>query len=399
MAGNSADAGRSVTSKVISMLMTFAKGSDFSLTEIAHLAGVPVSTAHRLVNEMAAWGILERSHDGQFWIGSQLRAIASAPAPLPAGLPERARPLIEDLATASSGATIRLGVLNGLEVRCIETDSAGRAGPAVFGHATLPIHATAVGRALLAFCSAEKIEQVIAAGLGRYTSFTVTSPDRLRRSLSTTRLTRVAITRRELDPDTCAVAVPVFSTGGVAVAALEMSLPEPQDPRLMQPTLIVAARCLSRELQAAVDGATTSRRPCDGHPHTGLACRVEHDCGVLTVAVDGALTMRTASAVHGTLVKCLTDSPAAIVVDLAGMTVDSDLPLTVFPSLARRAAQSVGVPVVLCAAPTQVVDRFERLEANKFVRLYDTRAQAVAAVGRGPGPFGGPGPQPERAVS
>ena len=51
MAGNSTDAGRSVTSKVVAILLTFADGNIHSLTEIARLAGLPVSTAHRLATE------------------------------------------------------------------------------------------------------------------------------------------------------------------------------------------------------------------------------------------------------------------------------------------------------------------------------------------------------------
>jgi DNA-binding IclR family transcriptional regulator len=54
MAGNSTESGRSVTSKITSILMTFTEGSVHSLTEIARLAGLPVSTAHRLTSELAS---------------------------------------------------------------------------------------------------------------------------------------------------------------------------------------------------------------------------------------------------------------------------------------------------------------------------------------------------------
>ncbi len=52
MAGNSTDTGRSVTSKVIAILLTFTGGSVYSLTEIARLTGLPISTAHRLATEL-----------------------------------------------------------------------------------------------------------------------------------------------------------------------------------------------------------------------------------------------------------------------------------------------------------------------------------------------------------
>jgi IclR helix-turn-helix domain len=48
MAGNSTDAGRSVSSKVTAILMVFADGDVHTLTEIAASADLLTSTAHRL---------------------------------------------------------------------------------------------------------------------------------------------------------------------------------------------------------------------------------------------------------------------------------------------------------------------------------------------------------------
>jgi hypothetical protein len=45
--------------------------------------------------------------------------------------------------------------------------------------------------------------------------------------------------------------VPVFGVGGRIVAALELSLRDGQDLRLVRPPLIVAGRALTRELQSA----------------------------------------------------------------------------------------------------------------------------------------------------
>ena len=56
------------------------------------------------------------------------------------------------------------------------------------------------------------------------------------------------MSRRELDLTASAVAVPAFGAGGGVAAALELTVADPQDFRLVQPPLIVAARSLSREL-------------------------------------------------------------------------------------------------------------------------------------------------------
>jgi len=248
MSGNSNDAGRSVTSKVIAILLTFADGNVYSLTEIARRTGLPISTTHRLAQEMAAWGMLERAEDGQYRIGMQLKAIASQAAPMPPSLHERARRVLEDLAAAAPRSTVRLGVLEGLDVAYIEKAEGNHPVSMVFESETLPAHATAMGKALLAFSSPHVVDGVVAKGLAWYTPFTLTSPERLRRALATIRLTRVAVSRRELDLSASAVAVPAFGAGGGVAAALELTVADPRDFRLVQPPLIVAARSLSREL-------------------------------------------------------------------------------------------------------------------------------------------------------
>ena len=249
MAGNSTDSGRSVTSKVIAILLTFSHGEAYSLTEIARLTGLPVSTAHRLATELVDWGMLQRTGEGQFRVGMQLRAIANSAGPVVPNLHERARRVMEDLAAAAGRGVVRLGVLQDLEVAYIEKGPGDRPVPTAFDTATLPAHATAMGRALLAFAPPRFVDMVIERGLTPYTPYTTTAPERFRHALSVIRLTRVAVCRREYDPHCCTAAVPVFGCGGRAVAALEVSMRDGQDLRLMRPPLIVAGRALTRELQ------------------------------------------------------------------------------------------------------------------------------------------------------
>jgi DNA-binding IclR family transcriptional regulator len=248
MAGNSADSGRSVTSKVIAILLTFTGGQVYSLTEIARLTGLPISTAHRLASELAAWGVLERTDEGHYRAGTQLKMIGNQGIPAPSGIEEKARRVMEDLAAATGRANVRLGVLRDAEVAFIEKINRTRPVSMFYDAATAPAHATAMGKALLAFAPAVTVERVIARGLERYTPFTLTTPEQLRRSLAVTRLTRVAISRREYDPAVSAVAASVFGAGGEAVAALELETRHPHELSRLQPALIVASRCLSRDL-------------------------------------------------------------------------------------------------------------------------------------------------------
>ncbi|HTF49052.1 MAG TPA: IclR family transcriptional regulator [Pseudonocardia sp.] len=247
MAGNSIEAGRSVTSKITSILLTFTEGSEHSLTEIARLAGLPISTAHRLTCELASWRLLERTEDGYYRAGLPLRMIGAGDVGT-ASLQERAPCVLEDLSAATRRRS-RLGVLEDLEVAYIEKQPGPRPVSAFKQAATLPAHPTALGRVLLAFSPAGTVEMTIMRGLRPYTPYTVTAPERFRRALAITRLTRVAVTRWELEANTCGVAVPVFGPGGEVIAAIELAVHDLG--RGLQPMLAalsIAARSLCREL-------------------------------------------------------------------------------------------------------------------------------------------------------
>ena len=247
MAGNSTEAGRSVTNKITSILMTFTEGSEHSLTEIAQLAGLPISTAHRLTSELASWRLLERTPDGCYRVGLPLRMMGSGDDCAP-DLRERAPCVLEDLSRVTR-CRARLGVLRELEVAYIEKLPGLRPVSAFLPAATLPAHPTALGRALLAFAPTSTVEMTIMRGLRSYTPHTVTAPDRFRRALAVVRLTRVAVTRFELEATACGVAVPVFGPGGDVVAAIELTLADlGRDLQPSMAALSIAARSLSREL-------------------------------------------------------------------------------------------------------------------------------------------------------
>ena len=69
MAGNATESGRSVTSRIASILLTFTEGSEHSMTEIARWARLPMSTAHRLMGEMTSCRLLERTPAGLYRAG------------------------------------------------------------------------------------------------------------------------------------------------------------------------------------------------------------------------------------------------------------------------------------------------------------------------------------------
>jgi hypothetical protein len=144
-----ATAGRTVISKAAVILMTYLNGDVHTLTEIATATGLPLSTAHRLVRELAAWKILERTDDGDYCVGLPLRHIGSAGGN-PTSLEERASLVLQDLSQALD-TDVRLGVLGERDVTYIEKPRGRRPVTAFAQGSRRPAHATAMGKALLAF--------------------------------------------------------------------------------------------------------------------------------------------------------------------------------------------------------------------------------------------------------
>ena len=257
---NSVD-GRSVTSKLAAILRTFSTGRAHSLSDVARSAGIPVSTAHRLVTELVEWGFLDRAPDKRFCVGFLLTQIGTNVWQMPR-FQSQAELVLDDLSSAVD-STVRFGVIEGNTVKCLEK-SPKPAGPAVSASCRLPIHATASGKVILAFSEPEAVNRVIRQGLPRYTPATIVTGASLRRELALARMNQLAWARKELGPETTSIAAPVFAPGGRVVAALEVSAAGSAQQYRMQalrPALVVAARALTR--QFAINQAHGINRSAD----------------------------------------------------------------------------------------------------------------------------------------
>ncbi|MEO3930883.1 IclR family transcriptional regulator [Micromonosporaceae bacterium B7E4] len=223
---------------------------ELTLTELAGRAGLPLTTTHRLVNDLAGWGALERGADGRYRIGLRLWEIASL-APRGLGLREAALPFLEDLFQVTQ-ENVQLAVREGLEVVYVERIAGHSAVPVltrVGGRFAMP--PTGVGLVLLAHAPADVQEAVLDAPLQRFTERTITSARELRRVLAEVRRTGIAISDRQVTMDALSIGAPVYGPTGDVVAAVSVVVraPRPQRAGLI-PVVRAAARGISRALRA-----------------------------------------------------------------------------------------------------------------------------------------------------
>ncbi len=266
MAGGTSQAGRTVSAKVLALMAAFDGDHRLlSLTDLADRADVPLSTAHRLVAELTAWGGLQRRADGRYAIGRRLWDIGLL-APVQTDLRGAAAPFLQDLYGATL-ATVHFAVRDGYQVLYLDRLS-GRASVPVVSTigSRLPLHATGVGKALLAHAPDDVLRYCM-AHLTRHTPHTITVPGQLVAQLERVRTDGYATTVEEMSLGACSVAVPVRAGGGDAtvVAALGVVVGDLRRDRLRLVTALrVAAQGIGRSLASAgfaqeITGATSGQ--------------------------------------------------------------------------------------------------------------------------------------------
>ena len=240
----------SVTSRLLRVLDAFsAEHPELSLSDIARRADLPLTTAHRLVGELLAWGALERDSRGRYRVGLRLWEVAAL-APRGLGLREIAMPFLEDLYEATH-ENVQLAVLDGTDVVFLERIS-GRSAVRVLTRVggRWPAHATGVGLVLLAYAPVETQERYLAGPLAAFTGKTITDPARLRRELAEVRRQGFAVSDGQVTLDALSVAAPVRAADHQVVAALSIVVPMGTTaPATLAPAVRTAALGISRALR------------------------------------------------------------------------------------------------------------------------------------------------------
>jgi len=107
-----------------SALMTFRNGCRHTMTDIAVSTGIPPSTAHRLIKDLTASQLLERTEEGDYQLGLPIRLSATFNRPS-RSIDGIAQVLLQDLSDVT-GCGVRLGVLSGSVVAFVEKQAGRR---------------------------------------------------------------------------------------------------------------------------------------------------------------------------------------------------------------------------------------------------------------------------------
>lgn len=251
MAGNSRRPGESVASRMLAVLDTFNTQNRYlGLSEIARRADLPVATAHRLVAELVAWGALIRQPGGDYTIGQRLWDLGML-APMQRELTQVASPFLHDIYGATL-ATVHLAVRDRTTVLYVDRLSGHASVPIMSDVGSrLPMHATAVGKVLLAHAP-QDVQVAVLSSLRRMTAHTITQSGRLRAELGLVRRDGFAQTSEEMSLGACSIAVPILDGESNVIAALGIVVPRLRGVRSrLLASLKVASLGISRSLAEA----------------------------------------------------------------------------------------------------------------------------------------------------
>lgn len=215
----------SVLGKAVAILRSF--GGDepvLTLAELARRTGVAKPTVHRMAADLVALRLLDRVPGGYRLSGGLFEL--GMRASVERSLLELAMPFLQDMYERTH-ETVHLGVADGLDVVYIAKIGGHRQAPSPSRTGgRMPMHCTAIGKALVAYAESEMQSAVLRGPLDRRTPHTMVAPGLLRQQLQRVREGGVAFEHEEAAIGLCCVAAPVLDSTGVrAVAAISVSGP------------------------------------------------------------------------------------------------------------------------------------------------------------------------------
>jgi DNA-binding IclR family transcriptional regulator len=195
------------------------------LSTIAKQAGIPVSTAHRLLASMKAHGFVRyESDDRTYGVGLAVLSLAEA-AKAQIRIQTEAQPILQRLASQLN-ETATLVLVNDRTGTYASTARSSRSmvTTARLGE-QVPLHATAAGKIILAYLPEKALREDLGLRLEAFTSNTFTNLYQLRDELARVRTNGVAFDNEEREKGMRCIAAPVFDNRGRVCATIGISGP------------------------------------------------------------------------------------------------------------------------------------------------------------------------------
>jgi IclR family acetate operon transcriptional repressor len=204
-----------------------ARREEAGLLELAKEAGLQPSTAHRLMGTLVSCGYVDQDPDtNRYRMGLKMFGLVGGADNRVARLRAAARAHLERVRDETDETTnlVVLEDFTAVYVDQAESSHAMRMFTEIGRR--VPAHASAAGKAMLAFQVPERLELLYAqTPFSRRTSHTITTAVALRRALEKAHAQGYSTDDEEYEEGVRCIASPVFGPNGTAVAAISVSAP------------------------------------------------------------------------------------------------------------------------------------------------------------------------------
>jgi DNA-binding IclR family transcriptional regulator len=223
-----------------------------SNADISRQLKIPKSSASYILRTLEQRGYVNRDPSGKYHVGLKILSLSRG-ALSGIDVREVALPIMRRL-VEKTNLTCHLAILDGSEAVYIEkVEPNGFIRMDTWVGRRMRVHATSVGKALVAHIPQDRLEQIISeAGMERRTPKTITTLPKLLKELEKVRTQGYAVDDEENNLEARCVGAPVFNQYGAIEASLGLSgtvhQVNPQSMHRIVESLKDAARHLSMQL-------------------------------------------------------------------------------------------------------------------------------------------------------
>jgi DNA-binding IclR family transcriptional regulator len=259
----SSDSPSAAVERALAMLEAVAQESEgLSNAEVSRKLKIPKSSASYILRTLETRNYLTRDGDsGKYRVGLKILSLSRGAL---SGLDVRgiALPIMRHL-MQQTGLTCHLAVLDGPDAVYIEkVEPEGFIRMDTWVGRRMRVHATSVGKALVAHIPQERLEEILRKGpMEKRTSKTITTLPRLLKELEKIRVQGYAVDDEENNLGARCVAAPVFNDHGAIEAALGLSGTTQQVSPQTMPRILDALKDAARHISLGMGYRAPHRHP------------------------------------------------------------------------------------------------------------------------------------------
>jgi DNA-binding IclR family transcriptional regulator len=240
--------------RALSLLLLFTEpGQRFGVTEMSRRLQIHKSTASRLAATLVQRGFLDQDPEtDRFTLGVTLARLGLLVASN-RNLITASAPALNKLAL-DTGETANVSVLDdGRALQIAQSEGSYKIAARSWIGVRDPLHATAIGKVLVAFSDPRP---PVPVDMPAYTERTITDPDEFRAEIERTRRRGYGTSVGELEPGLNVVAVPILDSWCGCRGAIDVSGPANRMPTRRFKEIAVRCRAAANDIASRLEGGS-----------------------------------------------------------------------------------------------------------------------------------------------